>query len=330
MDIKDLEEGVVPLSEADKANLAAVAEEKKRLGIEDDEPESATPGKEEAEDGIVLGPEDKPATVTQPKEKVEKKDEAPVQPADPADPSKNPEDKKQPEAVDRPVKYKPLPEYLEEKKEWKTSLETKDAAIVAAQAKIEALASELEAAKASGGKDESASKIASLAERIGIEPELAKEFIDLAREGLQPPAPVVEEKKASPAPTDPFPGEWDNKALPELRAQYPTATADQLADAKQVLDEAAHGDFRTYPMDYILWKKGEDLKTILSNPRKKSIEGGAHGKADYTPPTDQGKPDFDNMTPAKARELEKARAAAAEAEEGEGIRIMRNGNEMKV
>lgn len=324
--IDDLDKGVAALSEADKANLEAVEAEKKRLGLDLDE---STPPAEEDKDKPVQT-ESKPETAkpseTEPKPVVEDKAKEPSEKE-----PKDTKDGKEPEAPDRPETYIPIPKYTQEKREWKESLQAKDTEITAKQSEIDRLAAELEKAQKEGKPNQSAQKIESLAERIGVEPELVKELIDVAREGYVPQSAPNQEKKeeVKPAvePADPFPKEWDETALPELRKQYPGATAEQLADAKGVLDKAAHSDFRRYPMDYILWNKAEELKTILATPRKKTIEAGAHGKGDITPATPE-KPDLGDLTPAKLKEIEKARAAEADAEDGGGVRVMRNGREM--
>lgn len=325
MDINELDKGVKDLSESDKASLASeqkeVDEAKAKMGVVD-EPENSNPEKKVEEAGVVLGPEEEPA----PKPDSEKKEEK-VEPA-PADPTKDLKDKKEPETPERPIKYIPIPKYQEEKKEWEKQLSSKDEAILNLQ-------KELDAAKAAGKPDETKAKIDALADKMGIESEHVQEVIAMAREGFVPaPAakveePVKKEEPAPAAPVDPFPQEWD-AALPELRKQFPNATAEQLADAKEEFDKLSHTDtYRRYPLDYAFTKEAETLKTLLSNPRRRSIEPGAHGKADYVPPADQGKPDFDNMTPQKAKEIERQRAEAAEAEQP-GIRIMRNGKEERV
>lgn len=321
MDLDEIEEGVKPLSNEDKANLGAVAAEKARLGIVDDEPGSGEPG-EGKEEGIVLGPEDDKT----PEAKPEKKAEPKAEPAKPAEPPADAKDKKEPETPERPVKYIPIPKYQKEKDEWQTSLSEKDQ-------KILELSEALEQAKKDGGKDESAARIAELSEQTGIEPEALTKLVDLARQGFVP-APAAEPSKkdvpATPPVNDPFPAEWDSAALPDLKAKYPTATPEQLADAKELIEAAAHSEeLRRYPMDYVLWHEGEALKTILSNPKRKSVEPGARGRADYVPPADQGKPDLENLTPARLKEIEKQRAEAAEAEQS-GVRVMRDGREVIV
>lgn len=92
-----------------------------------------------------------------------------------------------------------------------------------------------------------------------------------------------------------FNEEWnDSKVQGYLEKEYPRATAKQLSQAKELLDELAHdpdiggrvvagkdGKERLvgYPLDYLLMTNKEDFDSILSNKKRHGLE--STGRAGY-------------------------------------------------
>lgn len=74
---------------------------------------------------------------------------------------------------------------------------------------------------------------------------------------------------------------WTNTEK-ELRSLYPNASATQITEAKELMDDYAHSEDYGYvegkhdPMtqDYILYKEADAFDSILHSPKKKSFESG--------------------------------------------------------
>ncbi len=109
-----------------------------------------------------------------------------------------------------------------------------------------------------------------------------------------------------------FDKEW-SEFLPDLRKEFPNATADQLAEAREAMDIIAHSTknkLYRMPLDYVFYKTKDEFKDILFSPKQRTFE---RGRTSMT--THEGKekgkveiPELGNQTPDSMEALENALA----------------------
>jgi len=77
-----------------------------------------------------------------------------------------------------------------------------------------------------------------------------------------------------------FEREWTDN-LPQLKQHFPNAKAEDLEEAKKIVDQVAHSKkFHIYPLDYVIWKNLDKLKPILTRPAtNKGVEGSGKARA---------------------------------------------------
>lgn len=236
--------------------------------------------------------EEKP-TVTPPKEEEKKDIKPPV-----IDIAVKGEEKIEtpPPRAPRPEKYIPLDKYIDEKKEWKSSEESKDKRI----AELETIAGLNDQTK----KFDSAVK--KYAEKHGVDEETAKLEVEKVRDILDftsPPVVKPTEKKSDvPTLSDEqrrslqeadqiraekaFNVEYDTVAIPQLKTLFPNATLAQLNDAKADLEKLACTEkYLDKSLDYIAFKEKAALSDIFSTERKgpESSKPTQKGKETLTP-----------------------------------------------
>lgn len=101
-----------------------------------------------------------------------------------------------------------------------------------------------------------------------------------------------------------FEKEWTG-LLPVIQKEFPNATSQQLAEAKQAMDIISHSTkFAKIPdLEYIFQKTRTDFEGILFSPKKKTFERGRRAMSDdadrkFTPPA------IGAETPDSVRQLE--------------------------
>lgn len=231
------------------------------------------------EDSKVNQPEHKEAKPEEKKPEVkapEKKEEAkPIDP--PAD-----KDIEPPARSTRPEKYIPIKQYVEEKKEWKGTSDQKDARI----AELEKIAGIAEGTKR---LDDAVTKYA---EKYKVDMDTAREEVMKIKDILDLTAPPREESKAPKSEEDKEPTfspeqqklideaqeikardlyttEFNESAVPQLKALFPDATDAQLAEAKDEIEKlACTGKYLDKSLDYIAFKEKDALADIFQEPTK--------------------------------------------------------------
>lgn len=252
--------------------------------------------KEKAELGIPSVPEETTPVV---------EPEAPV-----AEPEKKPEDVPEPVSVKDEII--PPKEYKEIKDNLRVELQ-KDF-----DEKLEKMREEM-GKKAPDEKksDVLEDDVKALAEKLDFDPEKVRLILETARKGLElseEDKQALEEFKSSKSQREEkeqetiFNDEWST--LP-IKAQFPNASDEQLAKAKETMDELAHSEkYHDADMDYILFKEKETFDKILFSPKQKTFESGRPP----TEVTDNNEfPEFrSDMTPGEFEKFEKQREKATE------------------
>ena len=156
-----------------------------------------------------------------------------------------------------------------------------------------------------------------LAAELDFDADKVRKIIETARKGLilsPEDKQALEEFKSTKADREAkeqesiFNEEWT--ALP-VKTQFPNASEEQLALAKETMDELAHSEkYHDVDMDYILFKEKETFDKILFSPKQTTFES---GKFTPTATEDAEFPEFHpNMSPAEFERFEKAREKATE------------------
>ena len=90
--------------------------------------------------------------------------------------------------------------------------------------------------------------------KLKVSPEVQNKLDELDR--------ILTERSAQ-AEQSHFDGEW-TKLVPEIQKQFPNASANELAEAKKVMDELSHTkEFHDKDLDYVLFKNQSKFSTIL-------------------------------------------------------------------
>jgi hypothetical protein len=173
--------------------------------------------------------------------------------------------------------------------------------------------------------------VQNLAKELDFDPEKVKKIIEVARKGLEMNAEdkqALEEFKNSKAEREAkqqeeiFNEEWNG--LP-VKTQFPNASEEQIAKAKETMDELAHSEkYHEMDMDYILFKEKETFDKILFSPKMHTFESGR------LPPSNDESNEWPeikpNMTPAEIEKLEKQRERIM-ANEGSEKMLIRSTDE---
>ena len=123
-----------------------------------------------------------------------------------------------------------------------------------------------------------------------------------------------------------FDTEWTS-VIPVLKAQFPNATDEQLAQAKKEMDALSHTEkYSKTELDYIVFKEKAKFEKVLFSPKQKTFES---GRAVDMSTTDEF-PIFSNdMTPAQFEAFEKRRNAMMDSGQGRKVTVTsmgENGN----
>lgn len=159
--------------------------------------------------------------------------------------------------------------------------------------------------------------VKSLAKELDFDEEKVRRIIEVSRKGLQLSAEdkqALEEFKSTKAERDSkeqeivFNEEWT--ALP-VKTEFPNASEEQLAKAKETMDELSHSEkYHDKDMDYILFKERETFQKILFSPKAKTFES---GRVSQTNEESDEFPEFrPGMTPAEFESFEKSRERATD------------------
>lgn len=314
--------------ESDKEAAADHAAEMDRLGIKS----SISEKKEEPK-----APEPKVETP----EPEKKEPETPEKKETPEPEKKEPEGEKvippkTEEKPERPLKYIPVPVFQDEKKKRKDA----EDALAAVTKELETLrASGKSSAEVTKEKETLVAEVRTIAEGMGADENAIQKLIDIASQGKLTPEERAkfnevikqseerkqqdEAKAKAEAEVAHFNKEWDVVAVGKMKEFSADATEKQLAEAKAKLDELAHSEeFYRFPIDYVIFKNAELFKTILTNPKKKTAEGGALGKGNA--PAQRTPIDYSSMTPAKIAQIE----AEFNAQGEEPLKITREGEQV--
>lgn len=172
-------------------------------------------------------------------------------------------------------------------------------------------------------KKEVEDEIKALAEELKFDPEKTRKLIEVARKGIETLTPedkaALEEYKASKEQrekdaaeraareeAEEFNTEWAT-VLPEFKKQFPNASEEQIAAAKQKMDELAHTEkYAETDLDYVMFKERETFGKILFSPKQKTFE------SPRVAPSEDDSAEFPtfrpDMTPAEFEAFEKRRA----------------------
>lgn len=176
-----------------------------------------------------------------------------------------------------------------------------------ARTALEAKIAEYQEAATKAEQRELADEIKDLATELKLDPEgLGKIFnkfeslIDRKFSSKLPPQDLVTDfqtRKEAAEEAAYFEEEWTAPKFQEaIESSYPRATARQLTQAKELMDELSHSEdggrvvkgpdgkerLVPYPLDYILWAHKEDFDAILSSKRRHGIESANRASIDET------------------------------------------------
>lgn len=214
----------------------------------------------------------------------------------------------------RPKKYIPIPQFQEEKRKRQEAEEERDRL----KQQLEGISETEEGSKA----EEDAVK--AFAEEHGLDEKQVKGLLDLARAQVGIPKARLdaiskieeqqkqdEQRRQEKAAQEAFESEFKDTVIPALKEKYPNATDDEIADAKELMDELAHSPkFHKYDLDYILFKKGKEIGKLFSTTKTKTAEKTGMGKnTDKTKELDakyfEDKNDFTELQELDATQREK-------------------------
>lgn len=174
--------------------------------------------------------------------------------------------------------------------------------------------------------------IKKLAEETELDPDKVRKIIEVSRKGLETLTPddkkLLEEYKqdkvrfaeesAEREQQEIDRVEWET-ILPTLKKDFPNASDEQLAKAREQLIDLAHNDtYHETDIDYVYFKEREALGKTLFSPRAASFESAR--PVAFESNTDF--PDFSpNMTPEQFDSFEKRRSALLEGNDPVKVRI---------
>lgn len=248
--------------------------------------------------------------------------------------------------IERPEAFIPMPKYLNEKKETEKLLADKDARIE----ELERIASQ------HNGADKDAD-IQEFMEQTGFDEDTVRGFLDLAekrfgkgqtmsqeeRDAVAKATQIVKEAELNAS----FNEEFKTSGEPTIKKAYPNATPEQLAQAKDYLDQLAHTlELRDKPLDFIVWKHQEELGKIFTEETpampKKTIESSrvGSGKQSVYTASDfkDGKTDFavlNDLDPSTQAQIVKdmdsntyGKFVSYVKNQSQGVEVMREGRKV--
>lgn len=210
-------------------------------------------------------------------------------------------------------KHIPVSEYKNLKKELQADFAKKE---LEYQAKIEALSKEASKAKPDAQEVFDLEKEAKeLAEELDFDPEKTKILLDRARKGLnlsdedrqaladlkqyREDLAKLREDKEELEQQKIFNSEWSD-ALKDIKAQYPNASEEQIAKAKEQIYEMSRSEkYHDKDLDYLIFKEKEVLSKTLFSPKQKTFERGTNFRQDAEDFDLSLPANFDSMTPAQ-------------------------------
>lgn len=242
-----------------------LAKAKKSMGSRVDPDESPEEAPKADENNVPEAPQG-PQDVEDSKAGADNEDDKIVTPKEGNEPKDEPENK-------MPRAYIPLGKYNDEKKAWKQT----EAELAEARQRI----AELESI---GDKSEGKSKdddIEAFMEQTGFDRETVEGFLSLAEKRSLTPERVqaLEKIQAITLETEiqeQFATEFKDYGEPELKNLYPEATAEQMKEAKKLLDVVAHTkEYHDKEMSYVIFKHKDSIAKIFTP--------GSQEPADQTP-----------------------------------------------
>lgn len=255
--VQQLNEGFVDPNEPEKPEEKK-EEEPPQKKEEEIKPEPVKPEVEKEPEDV---PELKPKPVVEP-EKPEIKPEV--------KPEVKPEPQPKPESRKRPETYIPIPQYKSEKEQWNTEKKILEDKIV----ELQTIAKDTK--KDSPTEDE---EIKAIAEKYGYEFNAVKDFVNIARKGMEIPKEKLElidqaqKSKQLEAEQAHYAQEWTN-VEPSVKQLFPTALPEQLAEAKKLLDQISHTPkYADKDLDYIIFKEKAQFEPLFTASPVKPNEG---------------------------------------------------------
>lgn len=271
----------------------------------------ANPNKE-GEAAVEEKPETPPKEAEKPPKEPKERVERPAE----KESEKEDEEPEKPKAdegnKDRPKKFIPLPQYLEEKQKHKEEIKT-----------LQETIAELNKGKTVDNKSsvekEIQDEIRTFAEEHGLADDVISELINLAS---KPTLKVVEElkRKVDELSNPKAPEKTKEQILAEENARFEQEwnnfdidkhlsglTPEQKEEAKRVMDELAHTkEWHRYDLDYIFFKnRGEFEDAVGTKQFKGSGPSKTQGISTMKPKSPNDKPRLsDNPTPAEIKEYE--------------------------
>lgn len=262
----------------------------------------------------------------------------------------------EPKRPNRPETFIPMPKYHAEKDEWKNTIAAKDAALAEAQRKIEELTA-LANQKDGAAKDED---IEAFIEKSGFDRETVDDLLALAEKRLSPKDVMTPEQRDAVAKATAivkeaeieaaFENEFKGVGEPAILKSFPKATPEQIAQAKEYLDQVAHtADNHDKPLNFLVFDHQEKLAEFFAEPApevpgqtKKTLEPSRTGHGKQTTLTAEdfkdGKTDFQllgELDPAVRSEIVKNLDSKTYAsylqyakDQAGGVEVMRNGKKI--
>ena len=206
------------------------------------------------------------------------------------------------------LKYIPVAKYTDEKREWKSELERRDAQISELTAKYEQAAAE--------GRKFSEFELKDYFQKFGIPPgqqPAMTEMLAMAAKQHRIPDEVTSQissmqgKLAEFEDRQKFDSDWRGFASDFVK-QYPSATYSQLEAAKEAMDILSHHEdkYLDKEMDYIAFRERPIFDEIFQSPVRKGFESRSQSP-DPSRREPEGKLDIDSMSPEQVVEWEKRR-----------------------
>lgn len=200
------------------------------------------------------------------------------------------------------------------------------------ESKLEALRKESTKDKPDADKtQEQEDEIKELAKELNFDEAKTRRLIEVARKGVETLSTedrealkeyreskqTREQERESREQDEIFATEW-SALLPSIKQQYPNASDEQLAAAKEKMDELSHSEkFHETDLDYVFFKNPDAFKTVLFSPKQKTFESGRPA-----PEESDELPEFDpSMTPAQFERWEKRQQAIMDSSPQQKVRI---------
>lgn len=201
----------------------------------------------------------------QEEEKEEEQEEKPVEKIE----DKPEEQEEEQKPSDRPVKYMPLDKYQEQKSKWQEELSERDRKLQEQEQKLSTLQQKLE-------KENTTTSLKSLADKYSVDVELLSDLATAIKAEVATPQSVldkvaqIEENAKLLEQKNQFESEFQSL---DIKAKYPNAPANNIAEVKSKLDELAHSErFNRYPLQDILALNPELQELLQPVEVKKTLE----------------------------------------------------------